>query len=306
MLRNDEGTATYACGTHKRSTEMRNAGTRLSALFGAAVLLAALPAVSVALTLKTKTIDAWNTYVAATEARIACELASDHGFLALDFCDHPEEARAQLLQGEVIVTEVKTTNEEGKGIRIPGGIIHHWRGAVFLPGVEIDDFLARVKNPVEMVPNQPEVLEKRIVHKTPDELLMYIKMTRKKFVTLTYNTEHDVTFYRYSPSRASSRSEATRIAELTKEGTPEEAEKPPGQDRGFMWRLNSYWRYEEVAGGLIVEGESMLLSREIPFFLRPFIDPLIDNAAREMITHTMEETRKNHLADSQIRITSAK
>jgi hypothetical protein len=270
-------------------------------VFGAMLISAVVPAVSAAVTLKSKTVQAWETYVAATEARIARELESDNCFLALDSSARSEEARKQLLQGEVLVSEVKTINEEGKGIRIPGGIIHHWRGDVFLPGVGIESYLYRAMNPCETGPSQPEVLEKRVLEQKPSELRLFIKMTRKKFVTLTYNTEHRVTFFRFGPRRASSRSEATKIAELTNAGTAEEVEKPQGQDRGFMWRLNSYWRYEEVDGGLIVEGESMLLSREIPLLLRPIIEPLIDRAAREMITNTMKETRKNHLADALAR-----
>ena len=42
------------------------------------------------------------------------------------------------------------------------------------------------------------------------------------------------------------RSVAIRIAELDGAETPRETEKPIGRDRGFLWRLNSYWRYEET------------------------------------------------------------
>jgi hypothetical protein len=277
---------------------MSQAGKNLLALLWAIVIPAVMPFLSAAVELKPKTVRAWDTYVAATEERIARELASTDQFLALDASSQSDEVRTLLLQGEVLVTEVKTTYETGKGIRIPGGVIHHWRGDVFIPGVKLDSFLHRVMNPYETSPSQPEVLEKRVLEQKPNDLKLFIKMTRKKFVTLTYNTEHHITFYRYDPERASSRSESTKIAELINAGTPEEAEKPQGDDRGFMWRLNSYWRYEEVHDGLIVEGESMLLSREIPFILRPIIEPLIDKAAREMIANTMKETRKNHLADA--------
>jgi hypothetical protein len=35
-------------------------------------------------------------------------------------------------------------------------------------------------------------------------------------------------------------STATKIAELADAGTPAEHELPPGEDRGFLWRLNAY------------------------------------------------------------------
>ena len=50
-------------------------------------------------------------------------------------------------------------------------------------------------------------------------------------------------------------------------------------------------------GGLIVEGESMLLSREIPEILKPIIEPLIHRSAQEMITNTLEEVKANHSTD---------
>jgi hypothetical protein len=61
---------------------------------------------------------------------------------------------------------------------------------------------------------------------------------------VTYNTEHSVEYRRLGGRRATSRAVATRIAELADAGTPAEREKGPGQDHGFLWRLNAYWRYE--------------------------------------------------------------
>ena len=31
---------------------------------------------------------------------------------------------------------------------------------------------------------------------------------------------------------------------------------PPGVDHGFMWRLNSYWRFEGRNGGVYIECEA--------------------------------------------------
>ena len=97
------------------------------------------------------------------------------------------------------------------------------------------------------------------------------------------------------------RSVSTKITELARADSLEEREKPEGQDRGFMWRLNSYWRYEEVNGGLVIEGESMLLSRDIPRGLRVFVDPLIDRSAHEMIENTLVRIRRRYSADELAR-----
>jgi hypothetical protein len=265
------------------------------------LVAAAVPAAATAARLRPETIDAWDAYVSSTEERIESEIESGRGFFAQDFCANPEEAREQILEGGVIVASMETIDGEGNGIPIPDGRIHHWRGSVYLPGVKLDEYLYGALNPSEDGPHQPEVLEYRILEKKPMELKLYIKMVRRKFVMLAYNTEHHAIYRRHGKGRASSRSEATKIAEIVELGKKHEREKPVGRDRGFMWRLNSYWRYEEVDGGLIVEGESMLLSREIPEILKSIIEPLIRRSAQEMIANTLEEIRTNHVKDRLVR-----
>jgi hypothetical protein len=78
---------------------------------------------------------------------------------------------------------------------------------------------------------------------------------------LVYNTEHDVTFTRQSPTRGTSATVATKIAELYHPGSPEEREFKAGEDNGFLRRWNSYWRYEEIGAGVIAECETVTLSR---------------------------------------------
>lgn len=249
-----------------------------------------------AATLTSETLDAWNEYVAATEARIERELQAGESFLVQDFSPGAGEARQRLLRGEIVAADMTTTDRAGREISIPGGMVHHWRGSVFVPGVTQKELLQRLQHPSETGPHQEDVLELRVLERTSDRLRLYIKMTRSKVVTVTYSTEHDVTYRAYGPTRASSRSVATKIAELDQAGTLSEREKPIGEDRGFLWQLHSYWRYQEVTGGVLVELESLTLSRDIPFGLGTLIQPLIDRVARESIIRTLENLRETHAA----------
>jgi hypothetical protein len=266
------------------------------------LIAAAIPAAATAARLKPETIEAWDAYVASTEARIEQELTSTQGFLIQDFCMQPDETHELLLKGGVVVAPMETIDGKGNGIPIPDGRIHHWRGSIFLPGVELDEYLYRALNPSENGPHQPEVIEFKILEKKPYELKLFIKMVRRNFVMLAYNTEHHVKYRKHGEGRASSRSEATKIAEIVELGKPHEREKPEGRDRGFMWRLNSYWRFEEADGGLIVEGESMLLSRDIPGILKPVVEPLIRRSAHEMIANTLEEIKVNHVGYKVVKL----
>ena len=173
---------------------------------------------------------------------------------------------------------------QGHRVTAPGGLIHHFRGGVFIPGVTVRQLLADL---MQRAPQQEDVLRSAILERGPDRTRVYLKLQRKRFVTVSYNTEHTVTFSRLGDTRATSRSVATRIAELSNPETTEERELPPGNDRGFLWRLNSYWRYEEVPGGVIAECESVSLSRDVPSFLRYLVGPLVESTARESMERTL-------------------
>jgi hypothetical protein len=114
-----------------------------------------------------------------------------------------------------------------------------------------------------------------------------MKLRRSSVITVSYNTEHEVEYRRIGTSRASARSVATKIAELADAGTPREHEKPQGDDHGFLWRLNAYWRYDAVDGGVLIECESATLSRGVPTLLRPFIGGTVERLARESLQKTL-------------------
>ena len=264
---------------------------------GAIVALVAalvIPGSGAAATLQPNTVKAWDTYVAATEARIARELAAPRGFLVSDFSPEATSARERVLRGDVVIAKMNTTGSTGAMVDVPDGLISHWRGSVFLPGVTLDSLLQRLQYPNERGPHQQDVLALRVLARQPDHLKLFVRMTRSKIVTVTYNTEHVLDYRRQGSTRASSRSIATKIAELDGLGTGTERERLQGEDRGFMWRLNSYWRYEQVEGGVIVELESLTLSRSVPLGLAVVVQPIISRVARESIDRTLENIRHTY------------
>jgi hypothetical protein len=61
-----------------------------------------------------------------------------------------------------------------------------------------------------------------------------------------------------------------------------------------MWRLHSYWRYEAVDGGVIVQLDSVTLSRDIPWAIRVMASPIIERIARESMNRTLAAVRSKH------------
>lgn len=233
---------------------------------------------------------AWTAYVAGAEARVERELADGRRFLALDFGATAAADRRLLLAGEVIVRQLDPVAGTGRDIAVPSAMVHHWIGAVFVPGLALDALMRSLQSDVPDL-GQADVLQARMLERGPGAMKVFLKLQRSRFVTVVFNTEHLVQFRRHGPGRASSASTALRIAELEAPGTPAERERPPGEDRGFLWRWNAYWRYEQAAGGVLIECESISLSRQVPFGLRTLVAPLIRSTARESMERTLTSMR---------------
>ncbi len=242
-----------------------------------------------AATLKPETLAAWKEYVRLTEARIEGELESSVGFLVQDFQASAKAGtdRLALIDGTVLVDRMDTRKPRREEIDVPSGTIHHWRGSIFIPRVALESVLSVLRSPMRKEEFPPDVIDSMILDQDDDSLELYLKIVRKGIVTVMYNTNHLVEYRSHGPRKASSRSVSKRIAELANGNTPREREKPLGEDRGFLWRMNSYWRFEEIERGVLVECESLTLSRGIPGIVRPLVDPIVNGIARESMKATL-------------------
>jgi hypothetical protein len=204
-----------------------------------------------------ETISAWDRYVAATEARL-------------------ERSRMSIGLGE---PPTRAMAPSGASVHVPSGTISHWRGSMFIGGITLDRLLQRLQDP-GTPPPQEDVVSSRVIARAGDSVRVSIRLTRRAVVRVTYDTEHEIRFHRWTPRLATARSVATRIAEVG------------GSDHGFLWRLHSYWRYEEIGGGALVELEALTLSRDVPPIVRPIAAPLVARLARESVERTLEALRR--------------
>lgn len=262
-------------------------------LLALAAVLAATPVAAAAP--EANTLVAWKAYVDVTEARMRSELNSPRGFLVSDFSGDGDERR-QVMAGSILVKPVTTRNRDGREFDVPGGTVQHWRGAVFLPGVTLAPLADALQHPPERGPFQEDVLAMRVERRDPGSLDLFIRMSRSAIVTVTYDTEHHVEFLPRDAKRLSTRSVSTRITEINDAGSARERARAPGDERGFLWRMNSYWRYEQVEGGVIAEMESITLSRDIPWGVRLLVNPVVNRVARESVERTLRAFRDLYVA----------
>ena len=105
------------------------------------------------------------------------------------------------------------------------------------------------------------------------------------------NANFDTRYERLGASRVESRAYSTRLAEVENFDKPGERELPVDGGHGFLWRLDSYWRFEEKDGGVYVQLESVGLSRGVPFIFAWLVNPLLSSIPRGTLASLLTKTR---------------
>lgn len=243
--------------------------------------------------LHANTLEAFDRYVRLTEARNQQELKRGTNLLWIDELPAQErtEAYAALKRGEVQMKKLEML-DGGKPIGCPGGIIHHWTGVVFIPGARLDDVLNMLEDyDKHSIYYGPDVERSKIASRSGDHFRVFLRFRRHKVITVVLNTEHEIDYFRDNPERAHSRSSAIRVAEVENPGKSDERERPPGDDGGFLWRMETWWRMEERDGGVYVQSEVASLTRDIPVVLSWMIKPFVTSIPKETLTATLVATR---------------
>ncbi len=264
--------------------------------FAAAVICAGLLAPPApAAELKKKSVETFERYIRLTEARIDAEIQKSDPFLWVDSLADPARSQAyeRLRRGEVVIEKMRTF-DNGQPVEDADSIIHHWVGTVFVPGVTLQQAIALAQQydrHAEIY--KPDVMKSRILARDGNNFKVFFRFFKHKaLVTTVHNTEHEVRYIPIDAHRLHTRTWTTRIAQVEDSDKPDGPEKPVGNDSGFLWRMNTYWRYLERDGGTYIQCESISLSRSIPGIIEWLIRPYVEGVPRESVTFTLETTRK--------------
>jgi hypothetical protein len=239
-------------------------------------------------TLKPRTLAAFEDYIDAAEAAMDDSLGGHSGFLWSDL----DSARAhQVRHGHVIA---QLWSSDGP-VKIPNGLIHDWVGAAFAPHVSLEQVLGLVQN----YNNHkniylPEVMDSKLISRDGMHFTIFLRLLKKKIITVVLDTDHDVQYSALEAKRWSCRSRTTRIAEVENAGTEKERVLEPDTGYGFLWRLYSYWKFEEKkpGEGVHIECRAISLTRDIPLGLGWIIEPIVRSLPQESLIHTLHCTCK--------------
>ncbi len=244
--------------------------------------------------LRSETVAAFDRYLRLTEERNDVEWKRGSALLWIDSLPETQrsDAYAALKRGDVQIHQLSTL-DSGKPVVCPGGLIHHWVGAAFIPGAKLDDVLGVLQDyDHQSTYYAPDVERSKIESHEGDHFRVFLRFRRHKVITVVLNTEHEVRYFRDAPERAHSRSSAVHIAEVENPGKSDEREKQPGNDGGYLWRMETWWRIEERDGGVYVQSEVASLTRDIPTGLGWLVGPFVTSIPKETLAFTLEATRK--------------
>lgn len=239
-----------------------------------------------AMNLKPETLKAFADYIRAAES----EMKNTEGDTGQFLWSDRDPALSRLVHRGRVTAEFWC----GHGpIKVPNGLIHDWIGAVFIPSTTIAKTLALIQNyDHHKVIYAPDVLDSKLISRHGNRFKIFLRLLKKKIITVILDTNHDVAYRRLDRTRWLCRSRTTRIVEVENAGSMHEKKLPPDTGHGFLWRLYSYWRFQENQDGVYSQCRAISLTRDVPFGLGWMIEPIIQNLPKESLINTLDATRR--------------
>jgi len=233
--------------------------------------------------LKPETIQASDEYLQAAKFRNRQHLAEGAAFLDIGASED-----SRLRRGEILVFPAGPRVP----LKVPHGLIHDWKGAIFLPNATIGDLL-RVTRDYGQYPvtYHPTVVSATALETGEwEDRFSMVVMNKSFFARSALDGEYHTKFIRVCDHQWYSVTEVSRMQEILEYGEISEHLLPEGRGTGMIWRLFSIARYEECDRGVFIELEAIALSRDIPVGLRLFIEPIVRRVSRSSIGTSLRQT----------------
>ena len=227
-----------------------------------------------------RAVTAFDGYTSTVESRLAQQYRTPDGFLGGEAGTPAGQER--LRQGEVIIDELKTPD-------VSGAMLHDWRGSAFVPGASAAGFEKLLRNfDGYSKIFAPQVIAARTLAADGDHVRGTMRVKQKHVITVVLDTTYDVRFGRLDPQDRWSASRSVRVSEIADAGTDHERALSPSEEHGFLWRINTYWTWQERNGGLWLQVESISLTRGIPTGLGWIVGPFVQSVPRDSLEFTLK------------------
>lgn len=180
---------------------------------------------------------------------------------------------------------------DGRMIKIPGGIIHHWRGTAFIPGVGLDQVLAVSQAYDDYTRVHPRLLSARLLAREGGTFRLLTRVREDAGVVSAVLDIWSIVEYERGEGYAHALGRAHDIRQVKNAAQPDETHLPAGRDSGYLWRARTFTRFVERDGGVHVELETLGLSRRFPPLLGWIVEPIAKRLGRSSVERSLGELR---------------
>ena len=130
----------------------------------------------------------FDRYIRATETQRADDLHNGR-FLVLDSPPDParQESYAKLRQGQLSIEQLHL-KENSHSIPIPGGLVHHWVGVMFVPGATLSGVISVLQD-YDNHKNiyKPDVRRSKLLEHTGNDFRIFLQFYRKSILPVVIN-----------------------------------------------------------------------------------------------------------------------
>jgi hypothetical protein len=237
-----------------------------------ALAWASVPTAAAAADLQARTVQAWDAYVASARRAFVTRTRD-----VVAAARTPDRVTASAAREDGI-------------IGVPDGLVHHWIGRAYVPGVTLARALTVAQDYASYARMYESVVSSRVLAHQGDTFGVLLRLREGGGgITAVLDVRSTVRYSRPDASTVVSLSVSQEIREVENPGEPGERLLPPGRDSGYLWRANTFTYFREHGGGVYVEMETLGLSREFPSLLGWIIEPIARRIGRKSVEGSIQE-----------------
>jgi hypothetical protein len=243
-----------------------------------------VPATSKGAELKKETQQAWDAYILTANSQMVDR--ANRPFLWVD--EVPDRSHS-VHDGKILVSPIGQQNPKP----VPSGLIHDWIGAAFIPDASLEEVLSATRDYGHYKEfYKPNVIDSKSLGTAGACDKYSILLANHEAVTATaLEGKYEACYHELDDRRWYSIAHTTSVQEIRHYAQPGAEELPPDQGSGYIWHIYSFARFEERDGGVYVELEVIVLSRDIPVAVRWVVNPIVRRVSSNSMVVSLQQMK---------------
>jgi len=191
---------------------------------------------------------------------------------------------------------VRPAGEDGI-ITINGGLVHHWSASTFVAGATLDAAQAVSRAYDDYAKMYEPIVAAQLLARDHDTYRIRVRLKEVAVgTTVVLDVTSRVVYSFVRADAVTSVATSEEIREVVDAGTPHEHSLPAGRDSGYLWRATTLTALVRRTDGVLVEMETIGLTRPFPPMLGWVVEPIARGLGRKSVEQSLQEFRAAVLA----------